>query len=101
MIFPSFYEGFGFPPLMALACGIPVIASDRGSLPEILGDSVRSVNPDSITEMSEAIVEFITQPGVAQELADKGPQRATKFRWGDTARLTWQIYKQVSSLQTN
>jgi glycosyltransferase involved in cell wall biosynthesis len=99
MIFPSFYEGFGFPPLMGLACGIPVIASDRGSLPEILGDSVRYVNPDSIAEMSEAIVELVTQPGVAQELAGKGPQRATEYRWGDAARLTWQIYQEASHLQ--
>jgi glycosyltransferase involved in cell wall biosynthesis len=99
MIFPSFYEGFGFPPLMGLACGIPVIASDRGSLPEILGDSVRYVNPDSIDALGETIVELINHPQVTQELAVKGPLRAAQFRWGDSARLTWQIYQQASHLQ--
>lgn len=95
-LYPSHYEGFGFPPLMALACGIPVVASDRGSLPEILGDSVRYVNPDSIAAMSETIVDLINHPQVAQELADKGPLRAAQFRWEDSARLTWQIYQRAA-----
>jgi glycosyltransferase involved in cell wall biosynthesis len=100
-LYPSHYEGFGFPPLMGLACGIPVVASNRGSLPEILGDSVRYVNPDSIAAMSETILELINHPRVAQDLADNGPLRAAQFRWEDSARLTWQIYQQVSYLQRN
>jgi glycosyltransferase involved in cell wall biosynthesis len=94
LIFPSLYEGFGLPPLEAMACGIPVICSNRGSLPEVVGDAAVMIDPLSLDEMARAMNHILNEPSFRQGLAEKGLRRAAKFNWDQTARQTRQVYEQ-------
>lgn len=95
LLYPSFYEGFGFPPLLGLACGVPVIASDRGALPEILGECALYVDPDAIDTIRRAIIWVVEDPGRARRKAADGVARAAMYRWEAAARNTWEIYGHV------
>jgi glycosyltransferase involved in cell wall biosynthesis len=94
-VFPSLYEGFGFPPLEAMASGIPVISSDTTSLPEVVGEAVISVDPCSVDALSEAMRRVIANPGLREELTQKGLIQSSKFSWARTARETMAIYQFV------
>lgn len=94
-VFPSIYEGFGLPPLEAMACGIPVIASKASSLPEVVGDAAIQVNPHSPEELSQRMFEILTNDKLRQELSHKGLERAKLFSWEQTARKTLQVYEEV------
>jgi glycosyltransferase involved in cell wall biosynthesis len=96
LLYPSHYEGFGFPPLLGLACGIPVIASDKGSLPEVLGEVVFYVDPESAGDMAHAIIELLDHPERANKLASDGPGQAAKYRWQDAAQSTYQVYEKAT-----
>lgn len=85
-LYPSFYEGFGFPVLEAMAAGVPVITSHRSSLPEVGGDAVYYVNPLNIYELSTAIKRIVTDEGLCELLIQKGEERSLQFRWHDTAK---------------
>ncbi len=87
-IYPSFYEGFGFPPLEAMSCGIPVIASANSSLAEIVGDAGVLVNPYRIEEIELAINSIASDSDFAKFLSKKGIQRASKFSWDSCASET-------------
>src|SRR3989344_105592 len=87
-ICPSFFEGFGFPALEAMACGTPVIASANSSLPEVVGDAGLFINPYNISEISEAMEIVLSEPMVRNRMIKNGLVRATKFTWEDTARQT-------------
>ncbi|MBI4119382.1 MAG: glycosyltransferase family 4 protein [Parcubacteria group bacterium] len=87
-IYPSFFEGFGFPPLEAQACGIPVIAADRTSLPEILGHSAELVNPWKIDDIVFAIRDFSLNRGKRERFISAGLENAKKFSWEKTASET-------------
>ena len=91
-IYPSYYEGFGFAPLQALAQGLPVIAAKTGSLPEVLGDAARYFDPANPGELAVAMVELIDQPGEAAKLAVGGPIQAARYRWDLAARQILQAY---------
>jgi glycosyltransferase involved in cell wall biosynthesis len=93
--FPSLYEGFGMPPLEAMACGTPVMVSRAASLPEIVGDAALIVNPYSVESMAEAIecLSFGTEP--RESLRRKGLERVKQFNWADTAEALYQVYKEV------
>ena len=67
-VFPSRYEGFGFPPLEAMACNTPVISSDRTSLPEVVGDAALLVDPDHVDAIERALAELLSSPGLRAEL---------------------------------
>ncbi len=98
-LFPSFYEGFGFPPLEALACGTPVISSEGGALPEIL-DTPAVVRPGSLdADLWAAAVSDLLQENRTQQTCrrDSGRQHAARYRWTDTARRTWDVYRSVLS----
>jgi glycosyltransferase involved in cell wall biosynthesis len=95
LLFPSHYEGFGYPPLLGLACGIPVIASDRGSLPELLGDSVLYVDPDSPSDMSRAVLNLMENPDIAAQFAAHGRAHAQRYQWVEAAERTYQVYMRV------
>ena len=95
-IFPSLYEGFGLPLLEAMACGTPVVASTRGSLPEVAGDAAVLVEPDPPEALAEGIYRVITDSALREEYRHRGLQRARAFSWRRTAEATLAVYRQAS-----
>ena len=94
-VYPSLYEGFGLPPLEAMACGCPVITSNTSSLPEVVGNAGIMVNPLNIDELVKAIYDVITDESLKNSLKKKGLKRAKKFSWEKTASNILEIYKNV------
>lgn len=95
-VFPSFYEGFGLPPLEAMACGTPVVCAPAGSLPEILGDAplwVSGYDPDAWTE---SVRRVLREESLRAELRERGRRQAARFRWEETARQTWSVYRSLA-----
>jgi len=93
-VFPSLGEGFGLPVLEAMACGAPVIASDRTALPEVAGDAALLVEPEA-ERLGEALGRVLTDPALAQDLRERGRARAAGFTWERTSGLTADVYRQV------
>lgn len=85
MVYPSLYEGFGLPPLEAMACGCPVISSGTSSLPEVCGSAARYIDPLSVDSITEAMKELLTSPDSRETLKLKGLAQAARFSWADTA----------------
>jgi glycosyltransferase involved in cell wall biosynthesis len=79
--FPSLYEGFGFPPLEAMACGTPVVASDRASIPEICGDAVVYADPDDTVKFAEALLDVCTNQRLRERLISKGLEHIKQYTW--------------------
>jgi glycosyltransferase involved in cell wall biosynthesis len=94
-VYPSLYEGFGLPPLEAMACGCPVITSNTSSLPEVVGDAGIMVNPYDVNELVKVMYEVLTNEGLKKELSKKGLERAKLFDWKKTAEETWKAYEMV------
>lgn len=94
-VFPSLYEGFGLPPLEALACGTPVISSDAASLPEILGNAVMYFDPENVEEMVKAIEQVLRDKELRKELIKKGFEQIKKFSFEKMARETLKVYNRV------
>ncbi len=94
-VYPSFFEGFGLPPLEAMKCGAPVIAGNRTSLPEVVGDAALSVDPFDIAALSNAIERIVDDADLRASLQAKGFQRAAEFDWHETARKTLAVYESV------
>ena len=94
-IYPSIYEGFGLPPLEAMACGAPVIASKIGALQEVLGDAAVLIDPLDARSLAQAIIESWGSEHRRAELKQAGTKRAAKFTWDETARLTYEIYERI------
>ena len=86
LIYPSFYEGFGLPPLEAMNCGTPVIASNLTSIPEVVGDAGILINPYDIEDISLAIGNLLSSEKLRSELSSKALLRAKQFSWQNTAR---------------
>ena len=89
LVFPSLYEGFGQPPLEAMASGTPVVSSRAGSLPEVCGDAALYFEPTSVGEMTEAILAVLERP---EHLVERGLRRAGEFTWDATARRHDEVY---------
>ncbi len=96
-IFPSLYEGFGLPPLEAMRSGTPVIAADRGSLPEILGDAALFFDPDDKDSLALCVESVLHDPLLASELSRKGRAHVDSFRWEDMAETTLRTYHDTVS----
>ena len=91
--YPSYFEGFGLPVLEAMQCGTPVIAGNRTSLPEVAGDAALLVDPFDETVIADALRNLIENPDRRNDLRVKGIERAKRFSWQQTARLTLQAYE--------
>jgi len=98
-IYPSYFEGFGIPPLESMRCGTPVITSDRTCFPEVVGDAGLMVDPFDERAIASAIVRLLTDTRLHEELRASGLKRAELFDWRETARLTLAVYEQVHSLK--
>ncbi|MCS7251195.1 MAG: glycosyltransferase family 4 protein [Thermoflexus sp.] len=95
LAFPSLYEGFGLPAVEAMACGTPVIVSDRGALPEVVGDAGIILPAEDESRWTEAMEALLEDPEAREQLRRKGLERATAFSWDRAAAETWEIYRQV------
>ncbi|GCF08547.1 glycosyltransferase family 4 protein [Dictyobacter arantiisoli] len=93
--FPSFFEGFGIPPLEAMACGAPVITSNTSSLPEVVGDAALQIDPHNVDELAHAITRILQDEPLREDLRRKGYQRVQQYTWEQAAQKLLSIYQQV------
>jgi len=94
-VYPSFYEGFGFPPLEAMACGTPTIVSATSSLPEVVGDGAVMIDPYNPTSIATAIFEILHDASLRSRLIEKGKEQAAKFTWEKTAEKYLNLFVSV------
>jgi glycosyltransferase involved in cell wall biosynthesis len=94
-VYPSQYEGFGLPPLEALACGTPVVASNRSSLPEVVGDAGVLVDPNDTSAIATGMQQVLEDRALQDRLAAAGPQQARTFTWRRMAEETLAVYRSV------
>ncbi len=97
LVLPSFYEGFGFPPLEAMACGCPVVVSNVASLPEVCGDAAYYIDPHNIESIAEGIYRVLTDESLRQSLINKGLERVKLFSWKKAAKEHIKIFEEVLS----
>jgi glycosyltransferase involved in cell wall biosynthesis len=90
------YEGFGLPPVEAMACGCPVVTSNVSSIPEVVGDAGILVNPRDVNGLIQAMKRVLTSSRLRDEMVRKGLEQVQKFSWEKTAELTLQVYNKVA-----
>ena len=95
-VLPSLYEGFGFTPLEAMACGTPVVAAAAGSLPEVLGDAAVLLKEYDAGQWAEAIETLLRDEARRADLRARGLQQAARYTWAETARRTWAVYRELA-----
>ncbi|MEK6693452.1 MAG: glycosyltransferase family 1 protein [Nitrospirota bacterium] len=95
LVYPSLYEGFGLPPLEAMACGVPVIASNTSSMPEILGDAALLVDPYNSGEIADSIEKILHDESLRNSLIEKGLKKASSYSWEDTAKKVLKVYEEI------
>ena len=100
-VFPSLSEGFGLPPLEAMACGTPVITSNISSLPEVVGEAGILVDPYNVEEIAQAIRKVLTDNELRLSMSEKGMERAKLFTWENTARKTLVVYEEAINIKPN
>lgn len=96
-VFPSLYEGFGLPPLEAMASGTPVVTSNRSSLPEVVGDAAVLVDPYSAPSIAEGIQRVLSDASLRRTLSERGLARARQFSWEASVRRILEVYMDVAS----
>lgn len=94
-LFPSLYEGFGMPPLEAMACGTPVVASNTTSLPEVVGDAGILADPESEADICRAMERLLTDSAQRERLGRLGLARASEYTWERSAKLLLQVYERL------
>jgi len=93
--FPSLYEGFGLPPLEAMACGTPVVSSNASAMPEVVGDAGILVDPLDVTALAEALRRSLLDDQLRTQLVERGLERSRRFTWEKTAQETLKLYEKV------
>jgi len=94
-VYPSSIETFGLPIIEAMACGAPVIGSNRTSVPEVMGEAGISVDPEDVRAMGEAIYRVLTEPGLRDDLCRRGLKRVGEFSWKRAARETLEVFEEA------
>ncbi len=98
-VYPSLFEGFGLPPLEAMACGTPVVTSNVSSLPEVTGQAALLIDPKNESELAEALLRITGDPSLRARLREQGIEQAAKFTWRAAAEKTLQLYREASGLE--
>jgi len=96
LAYPSLYEGFGLPPLEAMACGCPVVTSNTSSLPEVVGKAGIMVDPYNTDALAQAMRQVLTDAKLRDDMVSKGLEQAKRFSWKETARKTQEVYNKVA-----
>jgi glycosyltransferase involved in cell wall biosynthesis len=96
-VFPSLYEGFGLPPLEAMACGTPVVCSHVSSLPEVVGDAALIVNPENVFDIARGMREVLLNDALRSGLIERGLEQARRFSWERSAAQVLQNYEEITS----
>jgi len=96
-VFPSLYEGFGLPPLEAMAHGTPVVTSNTSSLPEVVGNAAVLVNPENVFEIMRALHRVLLDQSVREKIKQRSYEQAKKFSWEASARRVLEIYREVAA----
>jgi len=94
-VFPSLYEGFGLPPLEAMAHGTPVVTSNTSSIPEVVGNAAIMVNPENVFEIAHALHRVLLDRAVREKLKQRGVLQAQKFSWENSVRRMLEVYHEV------
>jgi len=97
-VYPSLFEGFGLPLLEAMACGTPVVASNRTALPELAGDAGLLVDPEGVDGLAAAMARVLADGALARELGARGLERSRRYSWAETARRTLEVYREAAQL---
>ncbi len=95
--FPSLYEGFGLPPLEAMASGTPVVVAAAGSLPEVCGDAALRADPGDPDALASRMADILSKPALRETLVERGRERARAFDWRRTAKLTLRVYREAAA----
>lgn len=94
-VYPSMYEGFGLPPLDAMACGLPVVTSNAASIPEVVGDAAIQVPPEDVQAIADAIIRVVTDAALREQMTHRSILQAARFTWKKTAAETVSVYRSV------
>ena len=100
-VYPSFYEGFGLPPLEAMQCGVPVITSNTSSLPEVVGNAGLMVDPKDGDALCQAMFDIYRQPSLRDDLSRRSIERSRAFSWDICARETVRAYRSALGSRNN
>jgi len=95
LVHPAYYEGFGLPPLESMACGVPVVCSNAGSLPEVVGNAALMATPEDVGEWTVAMHRLLGDKQLRTELRKKGLARSSSFSWQKAAQETLETYRQA------
>jgi glycosyltransferase involved in cell wall biosynthesis len=95
LLFPSWYEGFGWPPLEAMACGLPVVASNAGSLPEVVSDAALTAAPDDVNALALAVHAMLEKTDIRSDYIQRGLRNVTRFTWQQCAHDVVEIYRKI------
>jgi glycosyltransferase involved in cell wall biosynthesis len=94
-VYPSFYEGFGMPPLEAMSCGTPVVTSAASSLPEAVGDAALLINPHKTDDLADAILACLTNDRLRKKLISAGAEQIKKFSWDKAVRELNDVFRKI------
>lgn len=95
-VFPSLYEGFGIPPLEAMACGCPVVSSNVASLPEVVGDAGILIDPKNARKIADSVVSLIENDQIRNMLVERGLRRVEKFSWQNSAQAALKVFEEMA-----